>query len=97
MIQKFREWAAKNPDWKLICDMTEEENESLYEQWNELPKNERMSWIGRFGSEAHRAFEEFGIKRCKVERRFLNEQMEICSEWPTGCAMTIYRIVKEVA
>lgn len=90
MIEKFREWQKRNPQWKLICDLPE--TDSLYEQWDELPKDVRMSWVGKYREDAKAAFEEFGIKRCKVVRRFLNADLELCDEWPVGEAMTVYLI-----
>jgi hypothetical protein len=92
MIEKFREWQKQNPEWQLICDMPSNEVDALYEQFEELPKAERMHWVGTYREDSKAAFEEFEIKRCKVERKFLNEALEFCDKWPVGHAMTVYKI-----
>ena len=95
MLAEFREWQRLNPEWSLICDI--EDTDSLYVQWHELPKPERMSWIGKYGEGGRWAFEEFGNKRCKVERKFLNSCLELVDEWPEGEAMSVYKINKPIS
>jgi hypothetical protein len=90
---KARKWQKLNPEWELICDM--KETDSLYIQFGELPVKERMHWIGTYREEAVKAFNEFATKQCKVERLFLNEQMELVSVWPEGQAMTCFKTNKK--
>ena len=70
-----------------------EASDHLYVQWSELPKAERMSWIGSFGSCAKEAFEEFAVKRCKVESKCLTENLSLCDplSWPGGFNMLVFR------
>lgn len=88
MINKFRAWQKQNPDWQLICDLPEAD--SLYIQWDEITNRERMRWIGTYRRDAREAFEEFSIKKCKVVKKFLNSDLELCDEWPQGEAMTVF-------
>ena len=88
-VERCRVWQQANPDWELVCDI--EDCDPLYIQWSELPKAERMSWIGSYRSSARDAFEEFGIKRCKVEKKVLNSGLELCDKWPQGHAMRVFR------
>jgi len=88
-VERAREWQKANPEWQLICDIGD--TETLYQQWSELPKRERMSWVGKYGESARSAFEEFGTKRCKVESAVLNADMQLCEVWPMGEAMRAYR------
>jgi len=90
-IKLYRAWQKTNPDWELICDM--DGTDHLYVQWSELPKAERMSWIGSFRSDAKLAFEEFSIKRCKVETKCLTENLCLCEplDWPAGFNMLVFR------
>ena len=93
MIEQFREWQRQNPDWELVCDMPSEAVDALYVQWSELSKAERMSWIGSYGRSGRDAFEEVGIKRCKVPHMVLGADMELhdITDWPHGEAMTVYQ------
>lgn len=88
---KFRQWKKENPDWELICDI--EDSDKYYIQWHELPKEERMRWIGKFKNRAKEAFEEFSIKDCKVIRKVLNENLELfnVSSWPKGQCMLVFK------
>ena len=88
-VENCRKWQQKNPDWELVCDIPE--SGSLYIQWHELSKADRMSWVGSYGTEAQAAFEEFGIKECKVETKTLDSEFSLCSEWPSGPAMLVFR------
>ncbi len=96
MFEKFREWQKENPEWELCCDIPD--TDILYIQWNELPKNERMSWIGTYGRDAKNAFEEFGTKRCKVLAKVLSDKFELHEEtdWPYGEAMLVFKTGKEL-
>jgi hypothetical protein len=89
-IERCRKWQLENPDWELICDMGSTEH--LYVQWNELPKAERMSWIGSYKSDAKDAFEEFATKQCKVEYKVLDNQLNMhdTRNWPAGNTMMIF-------
>ena len=91
-LVKAREWKKKNPSWQLYCDMTISEEVALYPTFGELPKKERMSWVGKFGSDAVKAWQETGVKNCKVPVAYLNEKMELCNRWPEGCAMLCFQI-----
>ena len=90
-IEQCREWQRKNPDWQLHCDI--KNSSKLYTQWEDLPKNEKMYWIGKYREGARECFEEFGLKKCKVEHGVLDCNMEMHSveTWPNGLAMTVYR------
>ena len=90
-LERCREWQKENPDWELCCDIHDSEN--LYIQWHDLIKNERMSWIGEYGSAAEDAFEEFAIKTCKIKRMVLDEDMKLhdIDDWPYGNAMTVFQ------
>jgi len=88
MIEKFRAWAKNNPGWELICDM--EDSDQYYGSWSDLSKTERMSWVGIHGRYAKNAWREFGIRRCKVTTRFLNDKLEVCTKFPAGQAMMIF-------
>ena len=88
-IERCREWQKENPDWELICDI--HDTDFLYVQWSEIPKAARMSWIGKYRDGAKEMFEEYGIKQCKVERMALDSDMRLCTKWPVGNAMTVYR------
>ena len=88
-IERCRAWQKQNPDWELICDI--DDTEYLYVQWSEIPKNVRMSWIGKYSTGAKDMFEEYGSKQCKVERKVLDENMHLVTVWPRGNAMTVYR------
>ena len=88
MLEKFREWAKENTGWELICDM--ENSDQYYETWSELPKKERMSWIGTYGRDAKKAWREFGTRRCKVITKYLSDKLEVCDKFPAGEAMMIF-------
>lgn len=90
-IKLYRKWQEENPDWELICDM--EGTDHLYVQWHELPKPERMSWIGSYREDPKAAFEEFSLKRCKVESKCLTENLILCDsrDWPEGFNMLVFR------
>jgi hypothetical protein len=90
-LVKAREWQKQNTDWQLYCDMTKSEADALYLKLGELPKKERMSWVGTYGSEAVKAWEEFTTKICKVPVAYLNEAMNLCTRWPEGCAMLCFK------
>jgi len=89
-LEKYREWQREYPEWQLICDIPETD---LYTQWNELPKAERMSWVGTYGRDAKEAFEEFGVKKCKVPCMVLGPDLHLreISDWPEGFCMTVYK------
>jgi hypothetical protein len=88
-LEAARAWQKRHPAWELICDM--KETESLYVQFNEMPAKDRMRWIGKYRDGAVRMWNECGVKKCKVERLFLNSDMQLVSEWPTGPAMTCFK------
>lgn len=90
-VAKCREWQKENSDYELICDIPD--TDIYYVQWHELPKAERMYWIGTSGRYAKDAFEEFAIKRCKVECAVLDSEMRLhdIPDWPQGHAMTVFR------
>jgi len=95
-LEKYRKWQKEHPEWELICDIPD--TDSLYIQWNELSKAERMSWIGTYREGAKDMFEEFGIKRCKVPQMVLGEDLEFyeVSDWPYGFCMTVYKTGKKL-
>ena len=95
-LAKAREWQKQNTDWQLYCDMTNEEQDALYPKFGELPAAERMSWLGKYREAAVRAWKEFGIKKCRVPVKYLNEDMELCSEFPSGNAMTCFQIRRPI-
>ena len=90
-LEEYRQWQKENPEWKLICDM--EDTEFFYVQWNELPKSERMYWVGSFREDPRGAFEEFGIKRCKVPVMCLGTDLKLYDiiDWPEGFCMTVFK------
>jgi len=90
-VERCRDWQRKNPDWELFCDI--HNTDHLYVQWGELPKNARMSWIGKYGSDAGHMFEEFAVKRCKVERMALDNNLNLhfVGDCPPGNAMTVFK------
>lgn len=90
-IDRCREWQRNNTDWELICDI--ENTDQYWQQWHELPKPERMSWVGKYREEAKEAFEEFGTKRPKIEMMVLDNKMTLheLTDWPDGYAMTVYK------
>ncbi len=89
--EQARNWCVKNIGWKPICDM--EESDSMYQQWEELPKAERMSWIGRYGRDAKSAFEEFAIKRCKTKTGYIGEDGSLHGTMPVGqCGMMVFLV-----
>jgi len=94
-LEKYRQWQKENPAWELICDMPE--TESLYIQWNELPKAERMHWIGTYRESSKDAFEEFGVKRCKVKTAVLCPDLRLLDplDWPEGFCMLVFKTDKE--
>jgi hypothetical protein len=89
-LEIYRIWRKENPDWELICDI--ENQEKLYVQWHELSKSERMYWVGSF-RDPKGAFEEFGAKACKVDRKCLTESLDLCDplDWPEGVNMLVFR------
>ena len=88
MIEAMRNWQKKNQQWELVCDAGNTDH--YYEQWHELPKAERMSWIGTYGSCAKDAFEDFAAKRCKTITMCLNDKLELVKDWPSGFAMLVF-------
>jgi hypothetical protein len=90
-LEKAREWQKQHPEWELYCDMKTEAADALYQKFGDLPAKQRMHWVGKYGEKAVEMWEEYGHKRCKVDRMFLNEDMELVSEWPTGQAMTCFK------
>jgi hypothetical protein len=90
-IKRCREWQKQNADWELFCDM--ENAERLYTQWEDLPKNIKLYWTGKYRDDAREAFEEFGLKKCKVSSGVLdcNMVMHTHEDWPYGNAMSVYR------
>jgi len=90
-VERCREWQKNNPDWELICDIPD--SGKLYVQWSELPRKERMSWVGQYKSSAREMFEEFGRKNCKVECQVLDNDMRLHdpADWPHGNAMTVFQ------
>lgn len=90
-IERCREWQKQNPDWELICDI--EKTDSLYFQWAELPRKEKMHWIGKYRDAARDAFEEFATKQCKVDHKVLDSTLQLHEplDWPHGHAMAVYR------
>ena len=90
-IQKYKEWQQQNPEWELLCDI--EDTDALYIQWHELPKAERMSWIGSFRGDPKGAFEEFGIKKCKIPVMCLAPDLKLhdIMDWQPGFCMTVYK------
>ena len=91
MLESFRKWQRENPEWELICDIAD--SEALYAGWSELPKPERMSWIGKCREGAREMWEEFGIKRCKVPVMVLSDKLVLheLTDWPHGEAMTVFK------
>lgn len=96
-VAKCRDWQKKNRDYELCCDVPDASIH--YVQWSELPKAERMSWVGSFGRCAKDAFEEFGTKRCKVEVSVLDCNMNLLDvmSWPPGNAMMVFRTKQDGA
>lgn len=90
-IEKCRQWQKKNSDWELLCDI--DDTDQYWQQWHELPKSERMSWVGAYGRDAKAMFEEFGKKRPKIEMMVLDRKTRLLPllAWPEGVAMTVYR------
>jgi len=86
----MRDWQKQNPQWELCCDAGDTDRH--YVQWGELPKAERMSWIGSYGRDAKAAFEEFGTKRCKTVKKVLTEDLKLVDvlDWPAGFNMLIF-------
>ncbi len=93
-LTEYRKWQKENPEWELICDR--DETESLYVQWHELPKSERMSWIGMYRDCAKEAFEEFSIKECKVDQAVLCPDLKLreVNKWPKGFCMLVFKTGK---
>jgi hypothetical protein len=91
MIEKFREWQRNNPEWELLCDISQEKKDLLFETWSTLPKCERMHWVGTYRESAKSAWEEFGVARCNFEVKYLSNDLKLCDVWPTGNAMTVYK------
>ncbi len=89
--KRCKTWQRENPKWELCCDIGN--TDRLYVQWDELPKEERMHWIGKYNDCAKDAFEEFGSKQCKVEKRVLDCNMNLhkIEDWPNGHAMTVFK------
>jgi hypothetical protein len=93
-LNNARAWQKQHPEWKLYCDMKTEVADALYQKFGEMPPKERMHWVGKYGESAVSMWEEYGTKKCKVDRMFLNEDMEIVGEWPSGHAMTVFNTDK---
>ena len=89
-IARAREWQRRNPEWQLLCDMGD--TSSLYETFGELPKAERMAWVGKYREAAVEMWKEYGVPKCKVPRAILNDRLELVDDWPTGNAMTVFMV-----
>jgi hypothetical protein len=59
-------WCAKRPAWMRVCDMGGIDADQFYVQWHELGKRDQEGW----GSKS--AYDEFSIKRQKVEMGFIS-------------------------
>ena len=94
-LEKYRNWQKENPEWELICDMTD--IDCLYIQWHELPRAERMSWVGTYRHAAKDAFEEFGIKECKFPCMVIGPDLIIreIKGWPEGFCMTVFKTANQ--
>jgi len=90
-LKKYRAWQKENSEWELVCDV--EDTEALYIQWDELPKDERMHWIGLYHEDPKGAFEEFGTKRCKVPTGCLWPDLTLHHEfdWGRGFCMLVFK------
>ena len=90
-LKKYRQWQKENPEWELICDI--DNQDALYVQWHELPKAERMSWIGMYREDPRAVFEEFGTKRCKVSNMVLSPDLTLHKiiDWPEGFCMAVFK------
>ncbi len=95
-LNKYREWQRQNPEWELCCDI--EDTNSLYIQWNDLSKEERMHWIGLYGVGGEEAFEEFGISICKVQEAVLCTDLKLrdVKDWPHGFCMLVFKTDNKV-
>jgi hypothetical protein len=83
-LREYRDWQKQHPEWELCCDIANCE---------ELPKRERMSWIGSYRDAAKDAFEEFAVKRCKVRTAVLCPDMQLreVMDWPHGFCMLVFK------
>lgn len=90
-LAKYRQWQKRNPEWELCCDI--QDTNAMYVQWEELSNRERMSWIGAYRDSAKDAFEEFAIKKCKVEQAVLCPDMQLrdVMDWPHGFCMLVFK------
>ena len=90
-LEKYRQWQKEHPEWELVCDI--EDSEALYIQWHELPKAERMYWVGFCREDPKGAFEEFGVKRCKIKQAVLCPDLELRNvlAWPEGFCMLVFK------
>lgn len=71
--QHAAEWCAKHPAWLRICDLGDIDSNQFYVQWHELSDRDRKGW----GSEY--AYEEFAIRKSKVEMGFISGKGEFYS------------------
>ena len=90
-LARYREWQKQNPEWELCCDI--QDTDALYVQWEELLNRERKQWISDFHDSAKNAFDEFAIKRCKVQNAVLCPDMQIrdVMDWPNGFCMLVFK------
>lgn len=88
-VERCRAWQLQNKDWELICDI--EDSDKLYISFDELPKNEKLSWIETYKDEAEYAYKEFATAPCKVEYKFLNNKLELCEKFPVGNGMMVFK------
>ena len=90
-LKKYREWQVQNHKWELCCDI--EDTNSLYIQWHELSKKERMHWIGVYGVDCEDMFNEFATKECKVDTAVLCPDLKLRDiiDWPEGFCMLVFK------
>ena len=66
------EWCAKRSAWMPICDLGE--TDQYYVQWGELKRADKDYWESEYG------YNEFAIKRCKIEFGFMSGKGEFYSD-----------------
>jgi hypothetical protein len=71
-------WCEENKGWQRICDI-EGGSDHLYQTWEELPQKVKKSWGGDYRDEGKNAWEEFGVKKCKVPCGFVTGKGEFYS------------------
>lgn len=87
-VERCRTWQKNNPEWELICDIKDQD--SLYYKFNELPKKDRMYYVGRYGEFAKDVYEE-DCDLCKVPYGFLDNDLTICNNFPHGNGMMVFK------